>query len=91
MFGLLFTLICGVSEEIQIRKDIRNDRAESAKRCADFQRRTAAADWLSKELIGTTKAQEMLAHRDAMIQFGVQIAATNSHVKDKENILHCLL
>lgn len=51
----------------------------------------AAADWLSKELIGTTKAQEMLAHRDAMIQFGVQIAATNSHVKDKENILHSLL
>lgn len=51
----------------------------------------AAADWLSKELIGTTKAQEMLAHRDAMIQFGVQIAATNSHIKDKENILHSLL
>ena len=51
----------------------------------------AAADWLSKELIGTTKAQEMLAHRDVMIQFGVQIAATNSHVKDKENILHSLL
>ena len=51
----------------------------------------AAADWLSKELIGMTKAQEMLAHRDAMIQFGVQIAATNSHVKDKENILHSLL
>ncbi len=52
---------------------------------------SAAADWLSKELIGTTKAQEMLAHRDAMIQFGVQIAATNSHIKDKENILHSLL
>lgn len=51
----------------------------------------AAADWLSKELIATTKAQEMLAHRDAMIQFGVQIAATNSHIKDKENILHSLL
>lgn len=52
---------------------------------------SAAADWLSKELIGTTKAQEMLAHRDAMIQFDVELAATNSHVKDKENILHSLL
>lgn len=51
----------------------------------------AAADWLSKELIGATKAQEMLAHRDAMIQFGVQVAATNSHIKDKEKILHSLL
>lgn len=51
----------------------------------------AAADWLSKELIGATKAQEMLAHRDAMLQFGVEVAATNSHVKDKENILHSLL
>lgn len=51
----------------------------------------AAADWLSKELIGTTKAQEILAHRDAMLQFGVQVAATNSHIKDKEKILHSLL
>ena len=51
----------------------------------------AAADWLTKELTGATKAQEMLAHRDAMIQFGVVVAATNSHVKDKENILHSLL
>lgn len=51
----------------------------------------AAADWLTKELTGATKAQEMLAHRDAMIQFGVEVTATNSHVKDKENILHSLL
>ena len=51
----------------------------------------AAADWLTKELTGATKAQEMLAHRDAMIQFGVEVAATNSHVTDKENILHSLL
>lgn len=51
----------------------------------------AAADWLSKELANATKAQEMLAHRDAMLQFGVQVSATNSHVKDKENILHSLL
>lgn len=52
---------------------------------------TAAADWLTKNLIDATPAQEMLAHRDAMLQFGVEVAATNSHVKDKENILHSLL
>lgn len=52
---------------------------------------SVAADWLSKELIGATKAQEMLAHRNAMLQFCVEVAATNSHVKDKENILHSLL
>lgn len=51
----------------------------------------AAADWLLKELIGATKAQEMLAHRDAMLQFGVQVVATNSHIKDKEKLLHSLL
>lgn len=51
----------------------------------------AAADWLSKELIGATKAQEMLAHRDAMLQFGVEVVATNSHIKDKKNIPHILL
>lgn len=49
MFGLLFTLICGFSEEIQIRKDIKNDRVESAKRCADFQRRIAQWDELKKK------------------------------------------
>ena len=49
MFGLLFTLVCGVSEEIQIRKDIRNDRAESAKRCADFQRRMEQWEELRKK------------------------------------------
>lgn len=51
----------------------------------------AAADWLSKELENATKAQEMLAHRDAMLQFCVEVAATNSHVEGKENIPHCLL
>lgn len=50
-----------------------------------------AAEWLTHELNGATKAQEMLAHRDAMLQFDVEVAATNSHVKDKENILHSLL
>lgn len=51
----------------------------------------AAADWLSKKLANATKAQEMLAHRDAMLQFGVEVAATNSHIKDKKNIPHILL
>ena len=43
-----------------------------------------AADWLSKELETATPAQEILAHRNAMLQIGVEVAATNSHVKDKE-------
>ena len=38
MFGLLFTLIFGISDEIKIRKDIKNERVESAKRCVDFKR-----------------------------------------------------
>lgn len=50
-----------------------------------------AADWLTQELASATKAQEMLAHRDAMIQFGVEIAATNSHIKGKEKFPHSLL
>lgn len=50
-----------------------------------------AADWLTKTLIDATPAQEMLAHRDAMLQFGVEIAATNSHIKGKKNIPHILL
>lgn len=50
-----------------------------------------AADWLTQELASATKAQEMLAHRNAMLQFGVQVATTNSHIKDKEKILHSLL
>ncbi len=50
-----------------------------------------AAEWLTHELNGATKAQEILAHRNAMLQFGVQVAATNSHIKDKEKILHSLL
>lgn len=35
LFGALF----GVADEINTRKDIKNERAESAKRCADFKRR----------------------------------------------------
>lgn len=49
MFGLLFTLICGISEEVKIRQDIKNECAESAKRCADFQRRMAQWDELKKK------------------------------------------
>ena len=39
MFGLLSVLFFGISDEIRIRRDIKNDRVESAKRCADFKRR----------------------------------------------------
>lgn len=52
----------------------------------------AAADWLSKELVDdATKAQEILAHRDAMQHFNVEISVSNSHVAGKENISHSLL
>lgn len=50
-----------------------------------------AADWLSKELANTTKAQEILLHREAMQQFNVVLSVSNSHVDGKENIPHCLL
>ena len=40
----------------------------------------AAADWLSKELENATKAQEMLAHRDAMIQFGVSSIFSRAYI-----------
>lgn len=52
---------------------------------------SATADWLSKELIGATKAQEILLHREAMQQFNVVLSVSNSHVDGKENIPHCLL
>lgn len=51
----------------------------------------AAADWLSKELIGATKAQEILLHREVMQQFNVELSVSNFHVEGKENIPHCLL
>lgn len=49
MFGLLFTLIFGISDEIKIRKDIKNERVESAKRCADFKRRMNQWEELKKK------------------------------------------
>lgn len=51
----------------------------------------AAADWLTKELTGVTKAQEILLHRESMQQFNVELSVSNSHVDGKENIPHCLL
>ena len=39
MFGLLSILFFGISDEIKIRKDFKNERVESAKRCAVFKRR----------------------------------------------------
>ncbi len=51
----------------------------------------AAADWLTQKLIGATTSQEILAHRDAMQHFNVEISVSNSHVAEKENISHSLL
>lgn len=50
-----------------------------------------ASEWLTKELEGVTKAQEILLHREAMHMFNVSVSATNSHIEGKEHILHCLL
>ena len=49
MFGLLSVLFFGISDEIRIRKDIKNDLAESAKRCADFKRRMDQWEELRKK------------------------------------------
>ena len=50
-----------------------------------------AADWLTKEFASATKAQEILLHQEVMQQFNVELSISNSHVKGKENIPHCLL
>lgn len=52
MFGLLFTLIFGVSDEIRIRKDIKNEQVESAKRCADLKNRMNQWEELRKTIEG---------------------------------------
>ena len=49
MFGLLSVLFFGISDEIRIRRDIKNDRVESAKRCADFKRRMNQWEELKKK------------------------------------------
>lgn len=49
MFGLLFTLIFGDSDEIRIRKDIKNEQVESAKRCADLKNRMNQWEELRKK------------------------------------------
>ena len=49
MFGLMFTLIFGISDEIKISKDIIIERIESAKRCADFKRRMNQWEELKKK------------------------------------------
>lgn len=52
---------------------------------------TSAADWLTSQLAEATKAQEILAHQTAMRMFNVKVEATNSHIAEKEKILHSLL
>ncbi len=38
MFGLLSVFFWGISDEIRIQREIKNECVESAKRCADFKR-----------------------------------------------------
>jgi len=52
---------------------------------------SSAADWLKSELSEATPAQEILAHQKAIRMFNAKVEATNSHVAQKENILHSLL
>lgn len=49
MFGLLSVLFWGISDEIRIYREIKNDRVESAKRCADFKRRMDQWEELRKK------------------------------------------
>lgn len=51
----------------------------------------AAADWLTQEIANASKAEEILAHKQAMRDFGVTVQATNSHIKDTDKVIHSLL
>ena len=50
-----------------------------------------AADQLKKELSGATKAQEILVISEYQKRYNVAIHPTNSHVADKDRIVHSLL
>lgn len=49
------------------------------------------ANQLIKELSGVSKAQEILIISEYQKCYNVVIHATNSHVSDKDRIIHCLL
>lgn len=50
-----------------------------------------AADQLKKELSGASKAQEILVISEYQKHYNVTIHPTNSHVADKDRIVHSLL
>lgn len=50
-----------------------------------------AADQLKKELTGASKAQEILVITEYQKCYNVAIHVTNSHVVDKDRIVHSLL
>ena len=50
-----------------------------------------AADQLKKELSGASKAQEILVLSEYQKRYNVAIHPTNSHVADKDRIVHSLL
>lgn len=59
LFGALF----GIADEITTRKDIKSERAESAKRCADFQRRMNQWEELKKkDYRARPHAHDILSH-----------------------------
>ena len=50
-----------------------------------------AADQLKKELSGANKAQEILVISEYQKRYNAAIHPTNSHVADKDRIVHSLL
>lgn len=50
-----------------------------------------ATDQLKKELSGANKAQEILVISEHQKYYNVAIHPTNSHVADKDRIVHSLL
>ena len=49
------------------------------------------ANQLIKELSGASKAQEILIISEYQKCYNVVIHTTNSHISDKDRIIHCLL
>lgn len=59
LFGALF----GIADEINTRKDIKNERAESAKRCADFKRRMDQWEELrTKNYLALPDKNDIISH-----------------------------
>lgn len=59
LFGALF----GIADEINTRKDIKNERAKSAKRCADFKRRMDQWEELrTKNYLALPDKNDIISH-----------------------------